>query len=667
MILAIDFEYKNSNELKMDLIAVSYSLDNQEAVTIWLHNDLPAQIKLKRYLLELRAKNCKIMCFSASAEAHAFISLNLNPIKFDWIDLQCEWKMLTNHCDIFRYGSQLIDGKEVTTEKKEYWGKANPKLNHSLPNLSLLAATYKLLGIKEDLAHKNKMRDLILNSTTYSNEDREAILTYCQGDINNLFAMKDELMSIYKKLPTRHYSHGLLAKEIILRGNNSARSAVIESYGIPVNIDKVRCLANQVQNILDDCAKEIVDLFPHIKPFEYDKKNKRYKKNVKLIREFIKTTEYASKWETTETGELSLSLDSFTDLFSFRHEYPTDNFFAQMIRYLRLAQSFNGVKPKKGEATFFDSVGKDDRVRPYLNVYRAQSSRFQPKAKTFPFLWASWLRVIVEPIPSRIICGIDYASQEFLISALLSQDERMIEAYKSGDPYLYIGKQAKAIPEVGTKDSHKVERNIFKWVTLGISYAMTKVGLSRQLTTQLGKPFSEDEAEKLINLFFKVFPKYKIYTERIQKLYQVQKCLKLPDGWYMFGDNDNVRSVGNMPIQGTGAAILRKAIQLCQDRGLHVIFPLHDALYIELEKNDFDKIDLFFSCMKEAFTYYFEDKVSASLIRLEADAWGESLQDNNIITKENNLVTTKKIYIDGRGKLGYERFSKYLTNNTATK
>jgi hypothetical protein len=331
-----------------------------------------------------------------------------------------------------------------------------------------------------------------------------------------------------------------------------------------------------------------------------------------------------------------------------------------MIRYLRLSQSFNGLKPKLGEESFFDSLGSDNRIRPFFNIYRAQSSRYQPKAKTFPFLWASWIRAVVES-PDKILIGIDYASQEFLISALLSEDEKMIEAYRSGDPYLYIGKQAGAIPQDGTKESHKKERNIFKWVTLGISYAMTKVGLSRQLTTQLGQDFSEEEAENLINLFFRVFPKYKLYTELIQKKYRVQRCIKLPDGWYMFGDNDNIRSVGNMPIQGTGACILRKAIELCQDNKLSVIFPLHDALYIEIDKENYlEKIDLFFKLMKEAFLFYFEDKVSASLIRFDCVAWAKFLNCNTVTTSNGNQVVTKNIYIDDRGKSEYEVFSKYF-------
>ena len=38
--------------------------------------------------------------------------------------------------------------------------------------------------------------------------------------------------------------------------------------------------------------------------------------------------------------------------------------------------------------------------------------------------------------------------------------------------------------------------------------------------------------------------------------YQKAGYIKLPCGWYMWGDNDNMRSVGNCPIQGFGGSII---------------------------------------------------------------------------------------------------------------
>ena len=76
---------------------------------------------------------------------------------------------------------------------------------------------------------------------------------------------------------------------------------------------------------------------------------------------------------------------------------------------------------------------------------------------------------------------IDWSSQEFGIAAALSEDERMLEAYASGDPYLAFAKQAGAVPADATKQSHKRERDVFKTVLLGVGYGMEADALASRL------------------------------------------------------------------------------------------------------------------------------------------------------------------------------------------
>lgn len=666
----------------MGLVCVAWSVDNSEAQSLWLYKDQKEKNRFKEMLLDWRNQGAKFMCFNASAEARCFVALGVNPIKCKWIDLQCEWKMLTNHCDYYRYGNQLIDGREKVTSRKDYYGAKRLGKDHSRPDMSLLACTYKLLGVNGDLEYKNKMRRMILNNTSFNQNQKKEILNYCTSDVGELFDIKNKIMDTYNtQLPTKIYSRGKIVEEILYRGDSAARAALIESIGIPINREWTVNLASQVQTILDDCAKEILELFPNIKPFQWNSKSNRYSKCVKNIQDFISNSKYADTWERTDQGAISLKLEAFTEHFSFRHEYPKDNFYAQMIRYLKLDQHFNGLKPKpvnSKRGNFFDHLGSDNRVRPFLNVYGAQSARYQAKATGFPFLWAAWIRSVVQPKKGYAICGVDYASQEFLIAALISKDDAMIEAYKSGDPYLYLGKKAGVIPEEGTKKSHKRERDIFKWVTLGIGYGMTKAGLSKTLSEQLGEQFSEKQADDLIDLYFRVYKKYSQYRNRLigqmkknedgsyfitNGEYKSKRCIKLSDGWYMFGDNDNDRSVANVPIQGEGSCILRKAVALCQDAGLKVIFPLHDALYVEGPvdcANDW--VDLLLDKMSEAFQWYFDDKESAKLMRLDPNIWGPTLTDGYLITSKGVKVKSQTVYVDERSISEYNKFSRYFTN-----
>ena len=70
------------------------------------------------------------------------------------------------------------------------------------------------------------------------------------------------------------------------------------------------------------------------------------------------------------------------------------------------------------------------------------------------------------------------------ITAALSGDAAMMQAYRSGDPYLAFAKQAGAVPSDATKDSHPIERNRFKVCALAVQYGMQEHGLAQALGEQ---------------------------------------------------------------------------------------------------------------------------------------------------------------------------------------
>jgi DNA polymerase I-like protein with 3'-5' exonuclease and polymerase domains len=258
--------------------------------------------------------------------------------------------------------------------------------------------------------------------------------------------------------------------------------------------------------------------------------------------------------------------------------------------------------------------------------------------------------------------SIDYSSQEFLLAALLSGDKRMLEAYIEGDVYLYFAKQSKMVPKDATKESHKKERDLAKSTVLGISYSMTCVGLSRKLSSDVGYYVSEEEAQKYIDNFNEIFSVFYEWKKNQVDLYQMRKYVKLLDGFYMFGNNPNERSLTNMPIQGMGAVILRKAIQLAQDNNITVVAPLHDALYIMFHKSDVTSMDRLAKAMVDAFCFYFPERVkeSAKVIRLEAEVWGGDVDHSVKYTVSDMPLSVEKVHIDPRGKREYEQFKQYF-------
>ena len=225
-------------------------------------------------------------------------------------------------------------------------------------------------------------------------------------------------------------------------------------------------------------------------------------------------------------------------------------------------------------------------MRTFFGIYGTQTARNAPAAKRFIFAMSAWLRCLIRPPKGYVITELDFASQEFAIAAILSKDENMIEAYTSGDPYLYFAKKAKAVPKDGTKAKYKIERELFKSTTLGLQYGMGSKSLAIKLSSDMGKPVTEREAEKLINLHKKIYPTYWKWLKKIDREYARKGFLLLPCGWALLGDNKQVLSVRNLPTQGGGSSVIREAVKWTINAGIPMISTLHDSEYIISKKED---------------------------------------------------------------------------------
>lgn len=447
-------------------------------------------------------------------------------------------------------------------------------------------------------------------------------------------------------------------------------TAWLENNGYPVHKKWVTNFSNNVPHMLQALKEDINDQFEGdaVMPFlPKTKKNpKDLKKNIKGWKQWIRETQDVSRWLKTEQDDVSTSLEAWSRKFPTSHSYKRGSFPEQIIRFLKFNQQLNGfLPPTPGRAKFADFMGQDSRVRAYLNPYGSQSARWQPKATGFLPLKAAWMRSMILPGTDRFICGVDYASQEFLISALLSGDEDMLKAYKSGDVYLHTAKLAGAVPKNGTKKEYPEERNVFKAVTLGISYMMSCYGLSDTLSQVKGEEVDTTEAQEFIDLFFETYSDYEDYCEKIGDDYRLYKHIKLADGWTMFGDNDNERSYGNCPIQGMGSCILRKALDLSFERNLNPIMPLHDALYFEGKVSEMEfLIPKYLEVMRDAFSFYFKQKkIAHETIRLDFNVWGPGLYEGDLTVMENgepNTGKVQRVYIDERAEDEFHRFKKYM-------
>jgi hypothetical protein len=274
-------------------------------------------------------------------------------------------------------------------------------------------------------------------------------------------------------------------------------------------------------------------------------------------------------WPRLESGALDLSDDCFREM---ARAYPAD---VAPMRELRHALSQMRLQEL--------AVGSDGRNRCLLSAFRSRTGRNQPSNTQFIFGPSTWLRSLIKPGPGRAVAYVDWEQQEFGIAAALSGDRAMMDAYRSGDPYLAFAKQARAIPANATKATHKAERERFKVLALAVQYGMGADALARQLDE------SPARGRQLLRLHRDTYPRYWEWSDAVEMTAFLSGELQAAFGWTVHvGPDANPRSLRNFPLQANGAEMLRLACCLATERGITVCAPVHDALLIEASAAEID-------------------------------------------------------------------------------
>jgi|SRR5271157_646537 len=314
------------------------------------------------------------------------------------------------------------------------------------------------------VTEKEFMREKILSGGPWKEEDKGEILDYCQTDV-------DALAGLLPKLePFLDVQHGLL------RGRYMACVAQMEHRGIPWDTAQFN-VAKEHWEMIKTRLIERINGDYHV--FE----NGSFK--MSLFEKLL--AEHGIPWPRLVSGALDLQDDTFRDM---ARSYPV----VATIREVRSALS----KLKLSNL----AIGSDGRNRCLLSPFRSKTGRNQPSNAEFAFGPDTWIRSFIKPEMGKSIAYIDYEQQEFGIAAFLSKDPFMIEAYRSGDPYLSFARQAKAVPPDATKESHKAQRELFKACALAVQYGMSY----KSLAYRIGKP--EAEAKDLLRLHHETYRKF---------------------------------------------------------------------------------------------------------------------------------------------------------------
>jgi hypothetical protein len=453
---------------------------------------------------------------------------------------------------------------------------------------------------------KDELRALILRGGPWSEQERAAILDYCETDIAALERLLPAM------LPRIDLPRALL------RGRYMAAAAAMEWNGVPIDVSALTLLRERWTDIQDDLIKTIDADYGVFEGRSF--RAQRWAEY--LVAQGI-------PWPRLESDRLDLSDDAFREMARIHPKVAP-------MRELRSALS---------ELRLNDlAVGHDGRNRTILSAFRSRTGRNQPSNTRYIFGPSVWLRGLIRPPLGYGVAYVDWSQQEFGIAAALSGDAAMRTAYLSGDPYLTFAKQAGAVPADATKDTHKVERDLFKVCALAVQYGME----AQSLALRISQP--PIIARDLLRAHRETYRAFWRWSDAAVDHAMLRGSLFTAFGWHVHaGENVNPRSLRNFPMQANGAEMLRLACCLATERNIEVCAPVHDAVLIcaPIERLDADVASMR-ACMTEA------SRVILAGFELHTDA---------------TLIRHPNRYQDRRGVIMWDRVSRLVaatSSGTAT-
>jgi DNA polymerase family A len=433
-----------------------------------------------------------------------------------------------------------------------------PPLGYGL--LSALAA-HGLSSITKE--EKQGMIALVQRGGPWSPSEREAVLNYCESDVDVLGPLLERM------LPSLLATPKSLGQEL-LRGRYMTAVARMEHTGIPIDTVMLGRLRRQWHPIRRELIRRV------------DKDYGIFDETVFKVDRFESwLREQGIQWPRTDAGRLRLDRELFHEM---GRSHPKVRDLATLRRdlaELRLEKL---------------TVGEDGRNRAPLMPFAARSGRNAPPASKFVFGPSNWVRGLIKPQPGRGLAYIDWASQEIVVAAALSGDQALLQACASGDPYIAFARLANLAPADATKRSHKQVRDVCKVSLLATNYGQGARSLAQRLGTSLL------EAERIQRAVAQTFPVFTQWAQHIIDVGELRGELSTLFGWRLQVAGDTrPTSMRNFPVQGNGAEILRIAAILTTERGIQVCAPVHDALLIEAAKDDLEEaIDTTRAAMSEA-------------------------------------------------------------------
>lgn len=628
----IDFEYRN-NLIASEIILVGYLYKapkkgnvkpaNGAGIVNGLDLRDPAQVDLFKDFFN-EHKDDVWCCYNGIA------------------DITC---MITLGCDV--YGLRFID---LFVETNMIWTIGHSKMGGgvSLVNaLDYFNIKHDFVGAGKDAKDiKHTMHDLILNNKTYTEKEWKRIWEYGIADVECLETLLDNVKQAHALMQDKtHLNH------MLNRGRFVVNSAIFhnKSKGFPVNEKRFFAVFDNKSEIRNGLCIECNNYYKKYlngsrELYEYDKSKASFTLKTNAFDELIENIGLGLVWKRTETGEHYSKESEYIEKMAKNN--PALDLLYDTFRTL------NHISLKTDLRKYYN----DGYVKPPVLLFSQATGRSSPKpSQGFILNMSPWLRTaLIHPHKGEKFVGMDWSQQEIAIAARLSGDERMLEIYESGDPYIALAVRAGSVPSNATKSSHPEARKNFKAVQLGISYGKAIPSLSVDIYTNYyvdGYPTKSLEDSTVIATEIYEWHKsyFHVYWEWLEKCIQrsrIDGFMSTQNHWLRYVDRYVKKTqLQNFPMQSEGAEMMRMTVNLLASKyqkikdvrpdGLDLTCTLHDAFYMLTNEEHFE----------------YDSRVLGKCM----DLGSADILDGYVIGRDITVYDYNKPYYDERGDKTYKK------------
>lgn len=325
------------------------------------------------------------------------------------------------------------------------------------------------------------------------------------------------------------------------------------------------------------CKERYLDLYEKamlkLKPFNWES----HVQLSWLLKDFYNLDLY-NKREDKET----------TDEAKLKELAPTSDVAKALLTFREINKLFTSSIPALG-----DNLGPDGRVHAQFNVGGTRTGRLSCSSPNLQQCSRGSLREKIIASPGKVFFIADYAQIEVRVLAHLSQEPKLIEAFKQGiDPYSLIAQTLLKIncdvKEI--KERFKKERDVAKTAGLSIIYGTGGAKLQEVLSKELGLNYTINKCKEFIDDYRNSFPVLKGFKEKLERSLVNQRIVyNLLGRPFMIEDNEDLYMKAlNTLVQGSSSDLVIAGAFLIKETlnqlGIEYEFKMlvHDEIVIEL-------------------------------------------------------------------------------------